>query len=291
MNLSVGECPYNMREETNRSCCSYRQPLRGLVGQCHSLHRHCCRREPSFHVGKEGHGHCFVSPHWNGGEATMVTVAADASAYDNFWYAVVLVGLILGPVGWGEEYCGVLAMENAVQSWILWWITWMSEFVRYADAKGEVTDQINNRNHPFTQTIYHSLYYILSGLCEGILSGIVWRDGLCEGVVWVQGWFVWRDQDIGIVWRDGLCDGMVCVKGWIVWGNGPFKQTIPSHKPSLHTNQPFTLTIPSQKPFILLCITYCLVCLKAWTVWLLSIPSHKPSLHTNHPFIQTNLSH
>ena len=31
----------------------------------------------------------------------------------------------------------------------------------------------------------------------------------------------------------------------------------------------------------------CLVCVKAWTVWLVSISYHKPSLHTNHPFKQT----
>ena len=125
---------------------------------------------------------------------------------------------------------------------------------------------------------------------------------------------------------------MVCVKGWIV--SGFFTQTIyhslyyiPSHKPSLHTNQLFTQTIYhsayyipshkpsnipcirflhtdhlftqtilSHKPFIILCITYYMVFVIIWFVWTIpvlfsvlhpfkqTIPSHKPfiiSLNTN----------
>ena len=71
------------------------------------------------------------------------------------------------------------------------------------------------------QTMYHSLYFILSGLCDYL--------------VFVNKWFVWRH---------GLCEGMSSVLH-------------PSHKPSLHTNHlscmgcityPFTQTIPSLKP-------------------------------------------
>ena len=78
----------------------------------------------------------------------------------------------------------------------------------------------------------------------------VWRDGLCEGMVFVKGLFVSLHRDHKspqsrqyIIQRrvnglyyilSGLCEGMVCVKGWLVWRDG-------------------------------LCITYCLLCVKAWT--------------------------
>ena len=86
-------------------------------------------------------------------------------------------------------------------------------------------------NHPFTQNIYHSLYYILSGFCKGMDTShtvhafkqtslyVIKRkiNGLFEGMDCAKGWFVWRD---------GLCEGIVCVKGWSVW-----LVSIPSQKP------------------------------------------------------------
>ena len=137
----------------------------------------------------------------------------------------------------------------------------------------------------------------MDGLCEGMVcvkGWFVWRDGLCEGmeykliffsllhIIWfVQRdaykshssclhtnhkicntekgkWFVWRD---GFVWRDDLCDGigMICVKGWFVWRDKWFVW-----RDGLH---PFAQTKPSHKPFIILCITYYLVCVKGYDKW------------------------
>ena len=92
-----------------------------------------------------------------------------------------------------------------------------------------------------------SLYYIVSGLCEGMVcvkGWFVWRDGLCEGIDQTQSipshkpslhtshpslytkpslqterrkCFVCKEV---FVWRDGLCEGMVCVKWWFVWRDG-----------------------------------------------------------------------
>ena len=39
---------------------------------------------------------------------------------------------------------------------------------------------------------------------------------------------------------------------------------------------PITQTIPSHKPFIILCITYYLVCVNGWIQVTQSMPSHKP---------------
>ena len=150
-------------------------------------------------------------------------------------------------------------------------------------------------NHPFTQTMHHSLYYLLYSLCDYLVcvnKWFVWRDGLCEGII-------------------GLCEGMTSLHT-----NHPFTQTIYSHKPNNHTNQiiwntenykwfyhslyyfykpyiislhtiriilyPFTQTNPSHKSFIILCITS-LCTNHPFTE---TIPSHKPFLHTNHPFTQ-----
>ena len=44
----------------------------------------------------------------------------------------------------------------------------------------------------------------------------VWRGGLCEGMVCVKGWFVWRDVIQRMI--NGLCEGMVCVKGCNIIG-------------------------------------------------------------------------
>ena len=122
----------------------------------------------------------------------------------------------------------------------------------------------------------------------------------------------------------GLCKLMVCVKGWFVFYHSLYY--ISSHKPSLctkpslqtnhplHTNHPFTKTIQSHKPFnilhsitqtipspsyhtnkplhnpfIILCITYYLVCVKGWIQVTEFKPSHKPTLHTNH--LTFSLSH
>ena len=144
-------------------------------------------------------------------------------------------------------------------------------------------------NHPFTQTIYHSLYYISShepSLHTNHLSFFeiilfVWIgmiNGLCEGKVCVNGWFVWRDGlclvsvMLMIIW---LCEVMVCVTCI-----HPFAQTIyhslfyiPSHKPSLHTNH---------LSFSVLHII--------WLLWRDGYKSHCPCLHINHPFTQNHLS-
>ena len=120
-------------------------------------------------------------------------------------------------------------------------------------------------------------------------------NGLCEGMVCVKGWFVWRDvmvcmkgciteDDQWFVWLSDL-------HGWIVWMD--VTQTTLSHKPSLHTNHlsfsvlhiigfacssglsfsvlhPFTQTIHINQ------------------VITQTIYSHKPDNHTNKPFTHTN---
>ena len=130
-------------------------------------------------------------------------------------------------------------------------------------------------------------------------------NGLCEGMVCVKGWFVWRDVWLSslcgwFVWRDGLqkirCNTVhtnqlsfsVLHIIWLVWRDGLCD--IPSHKPliilsitSLHTNHPFTQNIPSHNPFTIFYITYYLVCMTIWIVCITSID-------TNHPFPQ-NIYH
>ena len=36
-------------------------------------------------------------------------------------------------------------------------------------------------------------------------------NGMCEGMLCVKGWFVWRAAIQRMI--NGLCEGMVCVKG------------------------------------------------------------------------------
>ena len=152
---------------------------------------------------------------------------------------------------------------------------------------------------------------MINGFCEErvcVKGWFLWRDviqrmiiGLCEGMVCDKAWFVWRDVIHRMV--NVLCEGMVCVKGWntendkwFVWLSGLREASmyyslyyIPSHKPSLHTNHlsyPFTQSILSHKPFIILCITYYLVCAQKPFI-ILCITS----LHTNPPFTQTIYLH
>ena len=98
------------------------------------------------------------------------------------------------------------------------------------------------------------------GLCKVMVcvkGWVVWREVLCEGLVCVNGWFVWR---VGFLWRDGLCEGIICVQA-----------------------QDFQAqAISSHKPFIILCITYYLVCVKGWKQVTQSMPLHKPPLTQNH---------
>ena len=56
-------------------------------------------------------------------------------------------------------------------------------------------------NHPFTQPIYHSLYYIPSHRPS------LHTNHLSFSILHII-WFVWR------VMMNGLCEGMDCVKGW-----------------------------------------------------------------------------
>ena len=197
-------------------------------------------------------------------------------------------------------------------------------------------------NHSFTQTIPSHKPFIISLhtnqiICNTEEGWFVWRDELSSfSVLHIKShiiWFVWKEtipshkpslhtnhpftQTISshkpslhtnqiicntgnekwFEWRDGLCEGMVCVERWFLCIT------------FLHTNHPFTPTISSQKPFIIFCITYYLVCVKAcntendkpslctihpFTQTILShnpFPSHKPSLQTNHPFTQIITSH
>ena len=73
-------------------------------------------------------------------------------------------------------------------------------------------------------------------------------------------------------WKDVLCEAMVCVKGWITY----CLIGVTSQRPE---------TIHWHKPFILLCITYYLVCMTVRDVvqhpFTQTIPSYQPFLHTN----------
>ena len=54
--------------------------------------------------------------------------------------------------------------------------------------------------------------------------------------------------------------GWFCVKGCFVWRDG-------SCEGMCHFTEIRHKTIKSSKPFVLLCITYCLVCVNGWFVW------------------------
>ena len=77
-------------------------------------------------------------------------------------------------------------------------------------------------NQIITQIIFHSLYYILSDLCEGLdCVWSLWSDTIgitCNTEN--DKWFVWlicnTDNNEWFVWRDGLCVGTVCVKGYVI---------------------------------------------------------------------------
>ena len=63
-------------------------------------------------------------------------------------------------------------------------------------------------------------------------------------------WFVWRDgykshtnQTICDIEKDGLCEGMVCVKGWFVWRDGLCEGILHSNHLSFCVLHPFTQTI------------------------------------------------
>ena len=149
----------------------------------------------------------------------------------------------------------------------------------------------NHTNHPFTQTIYHLLYYILSSLWDYLVclpsTQTIYQyipshkhkpslptNCLSFSLLHII-WYVWRDviteNDKWFVWRAVLC-------GWFVW-----KPFIILCITFLHTIHPFTLTIYSHNPFIILYTTS----LHTNHPFTQTIPSHKPSLCTNHPFTQT----
>ena len=140
---------------------------------------------------------------------------------------------------------------------------------------------------------------------------------LCEGMVCVKGWFVWRDLIQRMI--NVLCEGMVCVKGgitendkWFVWLSclcGWFVWTIPvlcsvlhaftqnifhflyfipSHQPSLHTNHPFTQTIHHSLYYILSGLHEWLSGLCGWFVWAPPV-LHIISLHTNQIICNTGM--
>ena len=79
-------------------------------------------------------------------------------------------------------------------------------------------------NHPFTQSREYVIQRMTNGLCEG-MDLCEW-DGLCESMDCVTCIhpFTQTREYVKQKIINGLCERMVCV-------------TIPSHKPSLHTNR------------------------------------------------------
>ena len=176
------------------------------------------------------------------------------------WFVDFLVSVIIWFV-WINGLCVWLSGLCEYMICVIIWFVWIPSHKPSLHT-----------NNPFTQTMYHSLFYLLCGLCDYL--------------VFVNKWFVWRH---------GLCEGITSL------------HTNHLYSSVLH---PFTQAIPSHKPFIILCTTYYLgcttyhlVCVIIWFVWInglcdylvcetiYHILTHKPdnnaSLHTNHPFTQT----
>ena len=138
-------------------------------------------------------------------------------------------------------------------------------------------------NHPLTQTIYHSLFYMLSGMCEGIVCVTSLHTNSLSLSVHppVSLWL----PPVPVLWL------LPCAVTVVLSPSTPQSPDltiplyyIPSHNPSFHTNYPFTQTIYHSLYYILFGSCDYLVCVNKCKPF---INICITSLHTDHPFTQT----